>query len=114
GYDKMWVNDGSISNKGVELTLDGNIINTQDLNFNATLIYSQNKNEVTNLGASKQYGLTEDPNTGMLYEVASNDIEMFRKWTNILAVGQPMYAFYGYKKVGIFQSFEAGVNAVYD
>lgn len=114
GYDKMWVNDGSISNKGVELTLDGNIINTQDLNFNATLIYSQNKNEVTNLGASKQYGLTEDPNTGMLYEVASNDIEMFRKWTNILAVGQPMYAFYGYKTDGIIQSLEEGVNAGLD
>lgn len=114
GYDKMWVNDGSISNKGIELTLDGNIINTQDLNFNATLIYSRNKNEVTNLGATKQYGLTEDPNTGMLYEVASNDIEMFRKWTNILAVGQPINVFYGYKTDGIIQSLQEGIDAGLD
>lgn len=114
GYDKMWVNDGSVSNKGIELTLDGNIINTQDLNFNATLIYSQNKNKITRLGTSTEYGLTEDPNSGMLYEIYSNDIEMFRKWTNILAVGQPMQVFYGYKTNGIIQSLEEGIEAGLD
>ena len=111
GYDRMWVNDGEISNKGIELTLDANIINTPDWNFNTTLIYYQNKNEVTSLGSSSEFGLSEDPNTGMLYEINSNDIEMFRKWTNILAIGQPMNVFYGYKTSGIVQTLEEGVES---
>lgn len=111
GYDRMWVNDGEISNKGVELTLDANVVNTENFNFNTTFIFSKNKNEVTDLGGSSEFGLTQDPNTGMLYEINSNEIEMFRKWTNILAIGQPMNVFYGYRAAGIVQSIEEGVEA---
>ena len=39
---------------------------------------------------------------------------MFRKWTNILAVGQPMQVFYGYKTNGIIQSLEEGIEAGLD
>lgn len=46
GYDKMWVNDGNIENRGVELTLDGIILATNDWRLNGTLILSHNKNKL--------------------------------------------------------------------
>ena len=52
GYDRMWVNDGNIENRGVELTLEGIIVNTNDWRLNGNLILSHNKNKITNLGNS--------------------------------------------------------------
>lgn len=111
GYDRMLVNDGSILNKGFEFTLDANIISTQDINFNTTLIYYRNRNEVTNLGNAEESGLITDPNTGMLFQYYGNSIEMYRGYPNVLAIGQPVNAFYGYRSAGIVQSLEEGVLA---
>ncbi|UII20683.1 SusC/RagA family TonB-linked outer membrane protein [Fulvivirga ligni] len=111
GYDRMTVNYGSVTNKGIELTLDGNIIQNDDWSVNTTLIYSKNKNEVTDLGNVVESGLITDPNTGMLYEYFGNSIEAYRDYPNLLAVGQPVNVFYGYKTNGIVQSLEDGIEA---
>lgn len=65
GFDRMWVNEGSITNKGVELTLDGVIIKNEDFDLKATFIYYKNENEVTGLGSTTESGNLIDPNTGM-------------------------------------------------
>ncbi|MEQ6118397.1 TonB-dependent receptor [Reichenbachiella sp. MALMAid0571] len=111
GYNRMLINDGSIANKGFELTLGGDLVRSQDLNVNATLIYSRNRNEVTSLGDATQSGLIEDPNTGVLFEFYGNNIEQFRAFPNILAIGQPVNVFYGYKTDGIVQTLEEGIEA---
>lgn len=111
GYDKMWVNDGVISNKGIELTLDGVFFRNRDWNVGGTLVLSHNKNRVISLGNSVEAGLKSDPNTGMLYEYYGNSLEQYRAYTNILAVGQPMFVFYGYKTDGIVQSLSDGMAA---
>ena len=49
-YDKMWVNDGKIQNRGFEVTVEVNIISTADLSLSGTLIYSMNRNKVKDLG----------------------------------------------------------------
>src|SRR5690606_5048700 len=85
--------------------------NTPDWNFNTTLIYSRNKNEVVSLGNVVESGLITDPNTGMQYEINSNTLEAYRQFSNILAIGQPINVFYGYKTDGIIQSLEEGVEA---
>ena len=97
GYDRMWINDGSIVNKGIELTLDGNILEKNDFTVGATLIYYRNRNEVTSLGNAEQSGLITDANTGMQFQYSGNSIEMFRGFPNLLAIGQPINVFYGYK-----------------
>ncbi len=56
-------------------------------------------------------GLLTDPNTGMKFEYAGNSVSMFRAYTNILAIGQPINAFYGYKTDGIVQTISEGINA---
>ena len=111
GYDKMWVNDGEILNKGIELTLDGILYRDRDWNVGGTLIFSKNKNTVLSLGDSVEAGLNTDVRTGMQYEFYGNSSEQYRGFTNILAVGYPMYVFYGYVTDGIIQSLADGLGA---
>ncbi len=111
GYDRMLVNDGSITNKGIEVTLDGTVLQTKDLTLNATAIYYRNRNQVTNLGNAQESGNITDPNTGMQFRYFGNSIEMYRGYPNILAIGQPVNVFYGYLTSGIVQSLEDGIEA---
>lgn len=111
GYDKMWVNDGEILNKGIELTLDGIIYRNRDWNVGGTFIFSRNRNKVVSLGNSVEAGLNTDARTGMQYEFYGNSSEQYRGFTNILAVGQPMYVFYGYVTDGIIQTLAEGLGA---
>lgn len=111
GYDKMWVNDGTIRNRGVEMTLDGIIFSNRDWKIGATAVASINRNKVISLGNSITSGLMKDLRTGMEYEWYGNQREQFRAYTNILAVGQPMFVFYGYKTDGIVQSLDEGLSA---
>lgn len=111
GFDRMWVNEGSITNKGIELTLDGVILESEDFNLGATFIFYKNKNEVTGLGSTTESGNLIDPNTGMEFRFSGNSLEMFRSFPNLLAVGHPVNVFYGYKTDGIVQTLEEGVSA---
>lgn len=110
-YDRMWVNDGEIENRGVELTIDSDIIAKKDWGVSASLILSKNTNEVVSLGDELASGLNTDAITGMKYEFSGSQIEAFRAIPNILAVGQPVNVFYGYKVDGIVQSEEEGLAA---
>ena len=111
GYDKMWVNDGEIRNRGIELTIDGVAFQNRDWRVGGTFVFSRNRNKVLSLGNAVQTGLKTDLRTGMQYEYYGNQSEQFRAYTNILAVGQPMYVFYGYKTDGIVQSLADGLSA---
>nr|WP_234572481.1 TonB-dependent receptor [Rhodohalobacter sp. 614A] len=111
GYDRMWVNDGEIRNRGIELTIDADLIRTTDWNLSAALIYYRNRNEVESLGNAVESGLNTDPNSGMQFEYWGNSLEQFRQYPNILAVGQPVNVYYGYKTDGIIQSLEEGIES---
>ncbi|MCQ2135786.1 MAG: TonB-dependent receptor [Bacteroidales bacterium] len=111
GYDKMWVNDGEILNTGFEFTLDGVIFRNKNWNVGATMVFSLNRNKVLSLGNAVEAGLNVDTRTGMQYEFYGNSLEQYRAYTNILAVGKPMYVFYGYVVDGIVQSLAEGLDA---
>ncbi len=111
GYDKMWVNDGKIQNRGFEVTVDADILQTKDWQLSGTLIYSRNCNKVKDLGNTLESGLVTDPMTGMLFEYSGNSLEQYRDYTNILAIGQPVNVFYGYKVDGIVQTLNEGIDA---
>lgn len=111
GYDKMWVNDGKIQNRGFEVTVDADILQTKDWQLSGTLIYSRNRNKVKDLGNTLESGLVTDPTTGMLFEYSGNSLEQYRDYTNILAIGQPVNVFYGYKVDGIVQTLNEGIDA---
>ena len=49
GYNSKWVNAGEISNKGVELSLYGEPIKTNDFNWKVNVNWSKNTNKVVSL-----------------------------------------------------------------
>lgn len=49
GFSAMLTNVGSVQNKGIELSVVGNIIRSKDLNANLTLNFSRNRNKITRL-----------------------------------------------------------------
>ena len=111
GYNRMWVNDGEIQNKGFEISLDNDIIHSKDFTFSTSLIFSKNKNKVVSLGNAIVSGLNTDFITGMKYEFWGSSLSQFRQTPNILAIGQPVNVFYGYKVNGIVQTAAEGLAA---
>lgn len=103
GYDKMWVNEGIVTNNGFEISLNGDVINTKDWMLSGGFIYSMNRNKVVDLGDPISNGLSVDYRTDMYYEVTGPPIAMFNQNASIYGVGQPMNVFYGYKVDGIIQ-----------
>ncbi|MFI3262101.1 MAG: TonB-dependent receptor [Rikenellaceae bacterium] len=113
GFDKMMVNDGELRNRGIEATINWNAIDSKDFYLGVTAIFSRNRNKIISLGDALQSGLQTDPNTGMKYEftgTAFNDYSL-NGMPNILAVGQPINTFYGYKVDGIVQTNAEGISA---
>ena len=109
-YSSLYVNAGRVDNKGVEVSAELNQ-NLGPVKWSSNLVYSRNRNKVLSLGNAVQTGLKTDLRTGMQYEYYGNQSEQFRAYTNILAVGQPMYVFYGYRTDGIVQSLAEGLSA---
>lgn len=111
GYDEMWVNDGAIENKGFELSVTGEIVHKKNFDLSATLIYTRNRNKVTDLGDEVSSGLNTDVKTGMKYKFWGSSLSTFNQHPNILAIGQPVNIMYGYKVDGIIQTHQEGLDA---
>lgn len=111
GYDKMWVNDGEVLNKGFEISLEADIIRNNDMDLNMAFVFSHNDNEVKSLGNAASSKLNTDA-FGLQYEFTGTPLTNQPVGTaNILGVGQPINAFYGYKVDGIIQSDVEGILA---
>lgn len=55
GHSYQYQNVGDVSNKGVELSLGGDIIRSKDFTFSASLIYNFNRNRIERLAESLGY-----------------------------------------------------------
>ncbi|ATL47768.1 SusC/RagA family protein [Chitinophaga caeni] len=98
GYDRQWINDGEIENRGVELGLNASIIEGADFNWSVGGMFTLNRNKVLAMGESDQVLI------GSIYESVRQQISTY-------TVGQPMYVFYGYKSDGIIQTLDEGIAA---
>lgn len=83
GYSNVYANMGETQNKGVELTLNSKNIVTRDFTWGTGLVFSWNKNEITDL-----YGDGKD--------------DLGNRWF----IGQPIGVIYDYDQVGIWQEDE--------
>ncbi len=91
GFSTMLQNIGSVENKGVELLVEGNILN-KAFTWNSTFNISSNKNKVVALGGEPYK------------EMAEGDGHLKTGSFRRLVVGQPIGVFYGYRFDGIFQN----------
>lgn len=84
GYSTYQINNGEMRNRGVEITLSGDIIRSKDFAWSSTLIYGYNKNKVTyvNVEAPVYYLQLDYP-------------------TSYPRVGNPYQAIYAYKWAGL-------------
>jgi len=90
GYSRKIVNLGEIENKGVELSLNGDIINKADFTLGAGIMVNMNRNKIISL-----YGEDNDGD-------GIEDDDVANRWF----IGQPIDVYYDYKMVGIFSTAE--------
>jgi len=95
GYSTQYQNVGKTSNRGIELQLAGNIMNTKDFSWNANFNIAFNKNRIESLGI--------DPSGQPLksyLEMAGWVSATYQDF--LVEVGQPMGQFYGYVTDGFY------------
>ncbi|RKE55940.1 SusC/RagA family TonB-linked outer membrane protein [Sphingobacterium detergens] len=83
-----WVNAGSMTNKGVELTLNTININKNGLFWKSGLTFSMNRNRVTHLYTDA---------TAIQGKIGAETFTLTK-------VGNPVGQFYGYNVIGMFQN----------
>ena len=85
-------NFGTIENKGLEITLDTHPIDKRNFGWDSNFQISFNKNKLVALDGS-----------------ANAQLVGYGQWSDIVSVteiGESLYNFYGYKVVGVYESFE--------
>lgn len=112
GFNTIYVNDGSINNKGIEFSLNTTPVKTKFFELNISGNMSFNRNTITGIG--------ESGDSGMIY-LSEGNLQQVNYWNgdklqnsgytnalNIFIEGQPMGLFYGFKTDGIIQEGETG------
>lgn len=90
GYSTYTINNGEMQNRGIEVTLNGTIIKTNDFSWNASAIYGYNKNKVTyvNVKAPVFFLQLDYPSEFPRIGTAYNSIYGY-KWAGLSATGLP-------------------------
>jgi iron complex outermembrane receptor protein len=91
----QWANVGEVENKGLEISLNADIIQTNDLSWNTSINWSTNKNKVVSL-SNDQYQ-RDYFRTGPLSGVVSSS----NGFTQIIMPGLPLNTFWGRKFTGL-------------
>lgn len=112
GFNTIYINDGAILNKGIELTIDSTPLHTKNFDLQIGGNLSFNRNTITSVG--------ESGDSGYIY-LREGDLRYVNYWMgdklqnngytnalNIFIEGQPMGLFYGFKTDGIVQEGETG------
>ncbi|KRT14507.1 SusC/RagA family TonB-linked outer membrane protein [Pedobacter ginsenosidimutans] len=86
GFSYAVSNGGSMSNSGLELSINGRLINQTDLKWDMGLTYSLNRNKISQLGGNDQL------------------LTQYSGATIITQIGDAANLFYGYKSNGVYTS----------
>ncbi|MBC7892107.1 MAG: SusC/RagA family TonB-linked outer membrane protein, partial [Sphingobacteriaceae bacterium] len=100
GFASVTQNIGSVENKGLELSLNADVL-TGPLEWTASANFTTNRNRVLDLGPELQR-FVGNTSSSIFPGVSGN--------AAILRVGEPIGSFYGYQFDGIYQSQEE-INA---
>ena len=82
GFSSGYGNVGNMANKGIDLTVGVDVINTKDMTFNVRGTFNYNKNEITKLFGGRDEFIV--PNTGIKYNVGYPYGEFFyTRWAGV-------------------------------
>ncbi|OQD43181.1 SusC/RagA family TonB-linked outer membrane protein [Croceivirga radicis] len=93
GFERINTNVGKIENKGVEISLTGDIVRSNDFNWTTTLNFSTNKNEILELTGQDEDG------DGVEDDLISSG----------LFIGESLGTYYNYETDGIYQVGEENI-----
>jgi len=99
GLSSVTQNIGSLQNTGVELAINTRNISSKNFTWTTDLNFASNKNKILHLGVNN-----DDIYPG----------PWFLGQTNILRVGWPVGTFWGYERLGVWGTKEAGEAAKYN
>lgn len=103
-HGSMLANVGDLSNKGIELSLNANIISTTDLTLDANLTFSFNKQNVESL-SNEEFQEQGTP-AGALHGLSG----LSSAYTQMVKEGYPTGAFFGPRCQGIDENGEFIIN----
>ncbi|MCC9168497.1 TonB-dependent receptor [Pontibacter sp. XAAS-A31] len=105
GYERQYQNIGETENKGIELQLNGVVVDNQSFSWNANFNIAFNKNKIVSLGLDP----SGNPVNSYLVESGwvSSSYQDF-----LVGVGQPIGQFYGYVTDGYYTLED--FNTAYD
>ena len=114
GFTSIWINEGSIENKGIEVQLEATPFKTRDFEWNISGNISFNRNKILAIGADaerRDIYLTPDHHEEVEFFYGDRLGSSAPTYPgNIFIVGKPMGLFYGLKTDGIVQQGETGVQ----
>ncbi len=101
GYTSMYVNRGSIRNRGAEFVLDAVLVQTDKVNLSVSANLSMNRNKILDIGLPEgTFGAhTFKAMTGSTIGVGT----YLKDYVNIFIEGKPTALFFGTKVTGILQ-----------
>jgi iron complex outermembrane receptor protein len=99
-YGQMLANVGNLVNQGIELSLNGNIMNSKDFNWDANLTFAYNKQKVTSLSNENFQDLGTP--AGALHGLPG----LSTVYTQMIKEGYPTGAFFGPRSRGIDENGE--------
>lgn len=92
----LWLNVGKIRNRGIELSVNVNAVNTQNFSWNSGFNLASNKNVILDLKGPQQYGVNADST----YYTQIDGPGTTGSRLQILAVGGPLGQFYSFDYAG--------------
>lgn len=99
-YSSMLANVGDLVNKGIEVTLNGNILSQKAFNWDATLTFAYNHQEITSLSNDTFQDLGTP--AGQLHGIDG----LSNAYTQMVKEGYPTGAFFGPRCQGIDENGE--------
>ena len=113
GYSSIWINQGDIRNRGLELSFEAVPIAAKDFEWSLHGNISFNRNTLVSINedaATDEIWVTTDRKENVVYYYG-DDLEnssYAKAALNIFMEGYPMGLFYGYKVKGIIQQGQVG------
>jgi hypothetical protein len=106
GFPNIVTNLGEVSNKGIEISINSQNIKNNVLEWNTTLGFSYNRNEIKHLYYENEDVLDDAGNVTGSKERDDTSNGWF--------IGQPISAIWNYRVTGIWQAGEAAEAAMYN
>ncbi|GHT64054.1 SusC/RagA family TonB-linked outer membrane protein [Bacteroidia bacterium] len=101
GYSSQWQNIGQTSNRGIEVTLEGVIVENKNFSLSASFNIGFNKNRIDNLGETTEW--LESSGLNLAYGPSGD---------YLVRAGQPVGIMYGYKTDGMYTFDDFDYNEV--